>query len=503
VRDQIIAAATRWMLRTAFVGVVVLGFFAYRYRHDVVADFMFGVRVLFAVVAALWLARIAVSLYRFGRASKGAKLNYPRMLVASWRWRWLTRNLGIAYPDPHDKKTVHRGALGPTLGPNTRVEYPKARIRYPRAVFRADEFGLIAYVRTTPKAGRAEFEKHTDHIADAWGCHRVQVSQPEPGRLTVRGMLTDPLAVPFGPELAPRGTYTEPNPVMPYLGRDEWGQHRYANLTGVTGIAIGGMPDYGKTSLVLNLLVQLAATGAVQFVFIDGKGGGDYLSWYDRAWLTCGHNPEHAADTWSQVEDLMHRRLAAVGTVGGPRNRWHAGPTPDYPLIVTVADECHSFFDLEAARGHGKDAESWVRQCRGSASQLVRMGRSVLFLNLFITQKQTSDAIPTAIRDICGLRFSFATQTRDAAVAALGEHIKEYPSVDPTTLQDKPTYVGVCTTNLKTGSDPFTRLRVPEISEAAADARAIETAAYRSDPVELLDTLLAPRLAAVDHSEVA
>ena len=102
-------------------------------------------------------------------------------------------------------------------------------------------------------------------------------------------------------------------------------------------------------------------------------------------------------------------------------------------------------------------------------------------LTILITQKQTSDAIPTAIRDNCGFGVSFAVRTKDAAVASLGDHIREYPSYCPTTLQD-PAYTGVCTASLRTGQDPFVRLRVPEVTEEAATARAAETASKRRDP---------------------
>jgi S-DNA-T family DNA segregation ATPase FtsK/SpoIIIE len=116
-------------------------------------------------------------------------------------------------------------------------------------------------------------------------------------------------------------------------------------------------------------------------------------------------------------------------------------------------------------------------------------------LTIFATQKQTGDAIPTAIRDNCGFGLSFACKTTDVAVAALGESIRKYPSFCPTGFQDQDAYVGVCTATLRTGQDPFVRLRVPEISEAAADRRAVETAHLRADPVALLAR---PRLMAVD-----
>jgi len=159
---------------------------------------------------------------------------------------------------------------------------------------------------------------------------------------------------------------------------------------------------------------------------------------------------------------------------------WRAGPTPDDPLVVVLVDECHTFFDLDAVKGD-KDAEQHVRTCRAMAGQLVRKGRAAMMLTVPMTQKQTSDAIPTMIRDNCGLSLCFAVKTTEAAVATLGELIRDYPSFNPVTLQADE-YTGVCTASLRTGQDPFVRLRVPEVSEAAAAARAAETAPLRRDP---------------------
>ena len=86
------------------------------------------------------------------------------------------------------------------------------KLRHPRARIRADAFGLVAAVKTVPKVGRGDFEKHAGYIADAWRCHRVQVSQPKPGRLIVRGLRTDPLTVPFGADEMPRPACSDRRP---------------------------------------------------------------------------------------------------------------------------------------------------------------------------------------------------------------------------------------------------------------------------------------------------
>jgi S-DNA-T family DNA segregation ATPase FtsK/SpoIIIE len=265
-----------------------------------------------------------------------------------------------------------------------------------------------------------------------------------------------------------------------YAGRDEWGDDRHIPLSGVTGITVGGLPGYGKTSLINSWLMQLAGSGAVQFAVIDGKGGGDYAEWEDRSFIHAGDDLPAAAAALEDVHALMRTRLGSVLEVTGHKNGWHAGPAPEFPLVVVVVDECHTFFDLDAVKGN-REAEQQVRACRALTGQVVKKGRSALFLVVLATQKQTSDAIPTAIRDNCRYGLSFAVKTRDAAVAALGEQIRGYESFCPTTLQD-PAYVGVCTASLRTGQDPFVRIRVPEVTEDAAAARAAETACKRSDP---------------------
>jgi S-DNA-T family DNA segregation ATPase FtsK/SpoIIIE len=434
------------------------------------------------------LARFVRAVYRFTCAPWPAKLKYPRVIWYRLRWHWLVRNLGLAHADPR-APIKHRAPIGPAIGRKVRMERPNRKMLYPRVSFWADAYGIIADVKTRPKVGRLELEQHTTHVADTWRCVRVQVSQRKPGRVTLRGLDHDPLTELLSMAQAPAGVYDFPDLVRPYLGRDEWSRHRWLDLTGITGITVGGLAGYGKTSFIQSLLCQLAPSRAVQFVFIDGRGGrdyGDYEPWHDRAWMHCGDDLADAAGIFEDLHGHMRKRLAAVAPVLGHRNAWHVGPTPEWPLIIAVVDECHTFFDLEAVKGD-KNGERHVRTCRSLGAQLVKQQRAALMLTIFITQKQTGDSIPTNIRDNCRIGLSFATRTIDAAVAALGEDIRAYPSYSPTQLLD-PAYTGVATASLPTAADPFVRLRVPEITEAAAEDRARVTARLRSDPDAALPT---------------
>jgi DNA segregation ATPase FtsK/SpoIIIE, S-DNA-T family len=455
-----------------------------------------------AVVSLIPLAVVARGIWavwRFARLPSAAKRHYPAALWHRWRWRRLTTNLNLTYEDRYRRARFRPWAPFGTVVTVSGARVGPVKLRHPRARFRADEFGIIATVKTVPRVGRGDLENEAEHIANAWRCHRVQVSQPRPGRVVVRGLRLDPLTLPYAMADAPAGVYDGSvvsgavSPLRLYLGRDEWAAHRWLTMNGVTGITVGGLPGYGKTSLINSLLMQLAGL-PVQFVFIDGKGGGDYADWSERAWLSTGDDLAGAAEVLEDVHELMRRRFGTVLDVTGHRNAWRAPITDQFPIVVVVIDECHTFFDLDGAKGD-REAEAYVRTCRTLAGQLVKKGRSVLVITVLITQKQTSDAIPTAIRDNCAYGLSFAVKTKDAAVASLGDHIRDYPSFDPTTLQD-PAYVGVCTASLRTGQDPFVRLRVPEITEEAAALRASQTNAKRLDLANVGSPVGTPDLSA-------
>ena len=109
------------------------------------------------------------------------------------------------------------------------------------------------------------------HIADYWRSVRVGVTQTAPGRLVVRALGADPLALPFGPEQCPASTFEPHAPTVLYVGRDDFGRDRYLPLRGLTGICVSGLPGFGKTSLISSWLCQLTPTPAAQFPLLDAR----------------------------------------------------------------------------------------------------------------------------------------------------------------------------------------------------------------------------------------
>ena len=241
-----------------------------------------------ALVLAALLYRPAADLSRFALANPAARRHYPGMIRARHRWHWLCRCTGLGQPElaPRNRPAAESRALALILLALTwrllalaigiETAERAGRIHYPRARrWRLTDYGWQCLVTTAPRTGRREVDKQAAHIADYWRSVRVGVTQAAPGRLIVRALRDDPLAVPFGPDACPRGTYEPHIPDVLYVGRDDFGTDRYLPLRGLTGICVSGLPGYGKTSLIASWLCQLTITPAAQFALLDGKDGGD------------------------------------------------------------------------------------------------------------------------------------------------------------------------------------------------------------------------------------
>lgn len=116
--------------------------------------------------------------------------------------------------------------------------------------------------------------------------------------------------------------------------------------------------------------------------------------------------------------------------------------------------------------------------------ELVREGRSLGFQWMILTQKPTGEAVPTKIRDNCQIAMSFAQRSTEAAKAALGEDIADYPHAHPRRLQD-PSYVGVLSV-VADGRPGYTLVRTPLTRDTDAAELAVATAGLVLDPLEAL-----------------
>jgi len=427
--------------------------------------------------AAPWMLSGGGALYvgsRFGLGPRlvAAGIRRDRELALSCiqaarirrRWPRLARNLGLVLVD----RTTSRLPMSKVAAAGKpRYVVPKMRVR-------PDQYGVIVDARTVPGVGLQEWQKAACYLADEWRAVRVAVTQPKPGRIRVRAVRRDPLTTQTRYAPDPE-TLTAPNDLSSVpIGTDEYAEPVSIRLSGVSGIGIYGLPGYGKTSLINGLITRLSPHPAVQFIGLDGKTSepeeGDYGDVAERFALLVGDDLEQANKVLGELVEFRRARARSIRTLLGVKNVWHVGFTPDWPLLLIIIDEAHTYFSQV------KDGGDRVLRARNALAaqnvlyveDLIKKGRSVGIITILATQKGTGDAIPTQIRDVCAVSLAFACRTIEAAVAALGEDIRQYPEANPVALQD-PAYIGVASMVVQ-GRPGFTRVRIPYVPEEIAAA---------------------------------
>ncbi|MFI9245738.1 cell division protein FtsK [Streptomyces sp. NPDC053086] len=437
--------------------------------------------VLVGVILACFAVWGVVWVVRYLLADSMMRASIRQAVRVHRRWKRFAPMAGLSVTD----KTP-----APLASLNTDGKPPKPRVLIPALKVKPDRFGVVVRANCLPKVGLEEFQKAAPYIADAWRCTRVSVLQDEPGHVLIRGVRVDPLIT--------KTTHT-PSGKVPdelatwHLGVDEYAQAVSVDLTEVPGVTVAGLPGFGKTSLINRFICDTAPSPAVQFAVADGKvmaaHEGDYADLMGRLFAFAGSDLKDANALFWKVVRLRRARSTAIKTVLGRKDMWHGGPSVAWPWVVLIIDEAHTYFrDHKGSDKESKALAALAAQNARLVEELVKMGRSVGILVILATQKSTGDAIPTFIRDVCPVGLSFAQKTADAAVAALGDDIREWPDASPTLLQE-PAYVGVAV--MKTnGRAGFTRLRTPYVSEEDSAHVAARTAHLTADPADLLTAQL-------------
>jgi DNA segregation ATPase FtsK/SpoIIIE, S-DNA-T family len=383
------------------------------------------------------------------------------------RWPRLSQNLKLALVD----KTDLPAATGIGTAAKTAT---KPRVVVPRMRVRPDRYGVICDAKIVAGIGLEEWKKNARHLSDDWRAVRVAVSQPKPGRIRVRAVRVDPLAEPTSYDPEPAAVALPATLDRVFIGLDEYAEPVNLRLSGVSGICICGLAGYGKTSFLNNLITRLSPHPAVQFIGLDGKSTnpehGDYGPVARRFAILRGDDIKAANELFKELNNFRQLRSDSIRRLLGVGNAWHIPFTPDWPLIILIIDECHTYFSQVKDGGNKeiKERNALAAQNELLVSDLIRKGRSVGIITIVATQKGTGDAIPTIIRDNCAVSLAFACRTIDAAIAALGEDIRQYPDVNPVTLRD-PIYVGVAVMAVE-GRPGFSRVRMPYVKETTAAA---------------------------------
>ncbi|MFI5981103.1 FtsK/SpoIIIE domain-containing protein [Streptomyces sp. NPDC051555] len=433
-----------------------------------------------AALLGVWLLLVVM---RYARADKGTRVSMRQAVRVRWSWVRLARMAGLTVTDKTPSLFAQITAQKDGAAPAPRVLTPRIKVK-------PDQFGVIVRAKTLPKVGLEEYQKSARFLADAWRCTRVSVLPDGPGRVVIRGVRSDPLTTPT--EHRPTGSPLT-DVARWELGVDEYAAQVCVSLANVPGVTVAGTPGAGKTSTVNKFVCDLAPSAAVQIVGFDGKvsraSEGDYADLVKRMFAFCGDDLDEANALFKRLVQLRRRRSSVIRDVLGVKNMWHVGPSRLWPLTVVLIDEAHTFFrDYKGNDSETKRLAALTAENARLVEDLVKKGRSVGMLVILISQKTTGDAIPTFIRDVCPIGLSFAQKTVEAAVAALGDDIRNWPDASPVTLQD-PAYVGVAVMAMQ-GRPGYTRIRTPYVSDADAARIAEATSHLTANPALCLDSLL-------------
>jgi S-DNA-T family DNA segregation ATPase FtsK/SpoIIIE len=119
----------------------------------------------------------------------------------------------------------------------------------------------------------ADWQKHSDALAQAWRAQRVTIRSTTPGELQIIVHHTDALALPLRLRRPATGTKVDPRAVG--VGATEAGRWWRLPVLG-QHILIAGATGSGKGSVVWSLIAALAPAiraGSVRLCVIDPKGG--------------------------------------------------------------------------------------------------------------------------------------------------------------------------------------------------------------------------------------
>ncbi|MDJ0342515.1 FtsK/SpoIIIE domain-containing protein [Streptomyces sp. PH10-H1] len=440
-----------------------------------------NIPLVLAVLVAAWLLFVLVRYVRYDRETRASVRQAMRV---RYGWDRLAKMTGLSVTDK--TPTLIAGMLA------QKGETPPPRVLVPKIKVIPDRYGVIVRAKCLPKVGLEEFQKSARFLADAWRCTRVSVLPDGPGRVVVRGVRLDPLTLP---------TMHVPTGFPPYditawdLGIDEYADDVVLSLANVAGVCIAGLPGTGKTSTLNRLICDFGPSDAVQFAVADGKVStsqeGDYADLRSRLFAFAGDDLGEANELFKRLVRLRRSRSSAIRGVLGTKNMWNCGPSEIWPLTILIIDEAHTYFrDYKGNDAETKQLAKLSAENARLVEDLVKKGRSVGMMVILTTQKATGDAIPTFIRDVCALGLSFAQKTTEAAVAALGDDIRNWPDANPVNLQD-PAYVGVASMSLQ-GREGFTRVRTPQVSDADAARIAEATSHLTLDPAAFLDCYPGP-----------
>ena len=168
-----------------------------------------------------------------------------------------------------------------------------------------------------------------------------------------------------------------------------------------------GMTGSGKSTTLRCLLAGAAFEPDLAIVGIDPKRGAEFGPWAPRA-AAIARTPEESAGLLEALVQVMLDRYDVLAEKG--LQEWT--PTAEAPAILCAIDELAELLDCG-----DKVLED---RCAKAIRSLLRMARAVAITLACATQRPSSEAIPTDVRDSFGFRVSHALMSVESTRMIFG-----------------------------------------------------------------------------------
>lgn len=163
---------------------------------------------------------------------------------------------------------------------------------------------------------------------------------------------------------------------------------------------VAGQTGMGKSSLIHGMLASALFSGhrIGQIYLYDGKNGEEFAVLADLPRVKLVNTTAALHGLAAELVALMAQRQAENAKA---RRRLYDGP-----LTLVVIDECQTLFDVAFDKSEADKKASHAKFVANMAD-VVRRGRSAGLRVVFLTQKPTSDALPSEIFNNCGTKVVF------------------------------------------------------------------------------------------------
>ncbi|MGQ4495201.1 hypothetical protein ACUH88_07815 [Dermabacteraceae bacterium P13095] len=270
-------------------------------------------------------------------------------------------------------------------------------------------------INDLPGVTQKKLYQYCEDHKEVFNAEIVSHEANQDGLIEVTFFESDPLAESFNVETV-NDVKTDFDRFSVFPCKDETDNCIEMRFSGISGVLVGGQAGSGKSASMLAGLVPYVVKGKQAnkvelFGVVDGKSSADwlFLESLSKHGVIIEETSElqFLTDVRDMFLSLTEEMKARYGIMRENRiqNLWSQ---QDCTHLIVIADECQAFLE----RPTNKEARALVDEIEALVSSLLKRGRAAAITVVLMTQKTDATAVPTKIRDMCGMRIGFSVMNR-------------------------------------------------------------------------------------------